>query len=269
MVEIFDNIRKIYRFSAPCEALADHIEFFSESCTAATREYIGNERFTVKMFASYTPTCWINLGAPYGLTIGNRQYRIAASNDILVVRDGLTERINLPADHIFTVKFFPGGLEAILGLDQSRMIDRVVPLQQVLPAALINQVKQLPGFEARMQLLQDFFLYQLHKHKTTDHYIQFVKDTIACYEAGNMQYNVNELSARAFTSSKTINRYFHRVVGVSPKNYFSIVRARTALTAWVSNKRTFVPGDFGYYDMSHFYREMARFTGKGLPPQDV
>src|SRR5437868_4464907 len=118
MVEIFDDIRKIYHFSPPCEELAGYIEFFSESSTEATRVDIGNTKFSVKMFPSWTPTIWINLGSPYYLTTGNHRHLIAAKKDILILRDTVVERHNLPTDHIFSIKFFPGGLEAILALDQ-------------------------------------------------------------------------------------------------------------------------------------------------------
>lgn len=87
MVEIFDNIGKIYQFSLPCEELASYIEFFSESSPDATYAFAGNTCFTVKMFASLTPTFWINLGTPYYLTLGNKRFLIPADKDILLTRD--------------------------------------------------------------------------------------------------------------------------------------------------------------------------------------
>jgi hypothetical protein len=39
MVEIFDNIRKIYRFGTPGAELAEHIEFFAESSIEATQQF--------------------------------------------------------------------------------------------------------------------------------------------------------------------------------------------------------------------------------------
>ena len=262
MIEIFDNIRKIYHFSSPCGELKDYIEFFSESSPEATLSHVGLSGFTVKMFPAWTPTFWFNLGPPYHLAIGNRMHLIQPGEDICLIRNGTVERFNLPSDHIFSIKFFPGGLEAIFGIDQSRMQDQVIPLQQILPVALIQTVKQLRHFEDRMRHLQDYLLLQFHQKKRRDHYLHFVNNTIACYESGSLQYNINELSARLFTSSKTMNRYFHQVVGTSPKNYFSILRARTALTAYLPNKNAFDPTRFGYHDMSHFYKEINKFTGK-------
>lgn len=263
MVEIFHDIRKIYQFSAPCEELADYVEFFSESCSEATQAHACHAGFTVKMFPSHTPTFWINLGRPYRLTMGNSQYLIPARKDIALVRNNTVERHNHPADHIFSIKLFPGGLEAIFGMNQSVMMSRVVDLEEVLPASLIGQVRRLNDFRGRVKLLQDFFLCRL-KNRKHDHYLHFVRQTIACYEAGNLRYNVNEMAAQMFTTSKTINRYFNQVIGTSPKNYFSILRARTALTAYVNGACQFVPDEFGYYDMSHFYREAIKFTGQRL-----
>jgi len=264
MVEIFDDIRKIYQFHSPCEELADHIEFFSESSSEATRNHIGNSYFSVKMFPSWTPTIWFNLGPSYQLKTGNKQYHIPAETDILIVRNEIAERINQSTDHIFTVKFFPGGFESVLDIAQSTCRDQVTDVRNILPLSVIQQVKDKNNPGDRKQVLQDFFLHQLSKKKKRDHYLRFVKETIACYENGQLQYNVNELSARLFTTSKTINRYFNQVVGTSPKNYFTILRARTALTAWIAGKKNFQPADFGYYDLSHFYKEINRFTGQPL-----
>jgi AraC-like DNA-binding protein len=264
MVEIFDNIRKIYQFSLPCEELANYIEFFSESLPDATQAFAGNACFTVKMFPSLTPTFWINLGAPYYLTLGNKRFLIPAAKDILLTRDTIAERYNQPVDHLFSVKFYPGGLESVLGIDQSGMAGKLVQLQDVLPAAIIERIRKANGFETRKRLLEDYLLSQMRIKKQRTHYIELVSKTIAMYEDGNMKYNVDQLAERMFTTSKTINRYFAGVVGITPKKYLSIVRSRTALTAFVANKKTFDPAFFGYHDMSHFYKESIKFTGERM-----
>jgi AraC-like DNA-binding protein len=264
MTEIFDNIRKLYDFSPPCPELGEHIEFFSESSADATRAFTHNSCFNVKMFASWTPTFWLNLGPAYNLCMGNKQYRIPEGMDVLLIRNDIVERLNQPTDHIFTVKFFPGGLEAILDIDQSRLQNRIVDLKQIISPAILQQVKEGDHFAGRMQILQQFFLGLLNKKKQRDNYVQFVQDTIAYYEQGELKYNVNELSDRLFTTSKTITRYFNKVIGTSPRQYFNILRGRTALSGWVADRRSFDPTAFGYYDPSHFYKEMNKFTGQPL-----
>ncbi len=267
MVEIFDNIRQLYNFSAPCPELEEYIEFISESSFEETSLHANNNPFTVKMFPSWTPTIWINLGAPYSLITAKNSYHISAADDVLILRDSITERHNLPSDYIFTVKFFPGGLEAVLGINQAQFTNKIVALKEILPAMLIHQIKTASSFEERMALLQDFFLLQLSRQQKKDHYIHLVKDSIDLYAANRMQYNTTEIAERLFITSKTINRYFNNIVGISPKKYFSILRARAALTAYVAAKETFSPCYHGYHDMSHFYKEVIRFTGQGLAAQ--
>ena len=91
-----------------------------------------------------------------------------------------------------------------------------------------------------------------------------VHDAIGEYQASGLQLQTCAVAERLFVTSKTINRYFHRVVGLPPKQYFSIVRARTALTAFVTNPGGFAPFEYGYYDMSHFNKEVLKFTGQTL-----
>ncbi|GAB4032125.1 helix-turn-helix domain-containing protein [Spirosoma gilvum] len=264
MTEIFDNIRKLYRFYLPQNELANFIEFISESSAEETFRQVDNNPFTVRMFPSWTPTCYINLGEPYQLTVGATLYKIRKNADVFILRNNIVERHNLPTDHIVTVKFFPGGLEAILGVNQVQFRDQVVPLETVLPTVLIQRVKQATDFDERINLLESFFLSRLNRRNKPDHYRTMVSSTIGTFGENGMELNTGQLADRMFLTSKTINRYFHRVIGTPPKQYLSMMRARTALSSYVAHKNQFSPYDFGYYDMSHFYKDVVRLTGKKL-----
>ncbi|HEY4327278.1 MAG TPA: helix-turn-helix domain-containing protein [Mucilaginibacter sp.] len=262
MVEIFENIRKIYKFRAPCSEFADHIEFFSESCFEATQQHIAGRNFSVKMFPSWTPTFYINLGDPYDISVSGKLYHIGADEDILILRNSVVERYNTPADNIFTVKFYPGSLETVFDIKQSALMDKVINLDKILPAQLIENIKQPISFDKRVELMQNFFLSKFKKKQ--DYYLKFVKDSIDTYSDTGLQFSNSELAEKMFITSKTINRYFNNLIGTSPKNYFSIMRAREALTQYVTRKDHFVPFDYGYYDMSHFYKGVIKFTGQKL-----
>lgn len=266
MVEIFQNIRKIFRFEAPCEELSAHIEFYSETSLEKTNLYLADDIFTVKMFASWTPTFYINLSSPYYITVGNHIRQIAADEDILILRDSVVERRNMPSDNIFTVKFNPGGLEAILDISQVKCIDQIIPLHTIIPAARLQQIREPWSFEERVQLMQQYLL-SCYVRKKKDHYLKMVNDAIGEYSEKGMLLNTSHVAEKIFISSKTINRYFNRVVGLSPKKYFSIIRARRALTDHLADKDRFIPYNYGYYDLSHFYKDVVKFTGKKLSEQ--
>ena len=210
------------------------------------------------------PTCYINLGEPYQLVVGKNRYQIEKSTDVLILRNSIVERHNLPTDHIFTIKFFPGGLEAILGINQVRLVDQVVRLETIFPATLIQRIRQLSNFDERVELLEPFLLGKLRGQKKADHYQTIVADTIRTYGATGMELTTSQLAERMFSTSKTINRYFHRIIGTPPKNYFNTLRARKALSGYIANKNHFSPDDYGYYDMSHFYKSVVKFSGRKL-----
>jgi len=264
MVEIFDDIRKIYKFSPPCEELKNYIDFFSESSAEKTTLHISTEKFSVKMFESWTPTIWLNLGTPYQVAIKNKSYTVKANEDILLLRNTIVTRHVLNTDHIFTVKFFPGGIEAVLGFNQGNLADQIININTIIPKTVIEAIKTAACFEDRIILLQNYFITRLQRRTQKDHYIKVVQDLIVNYKSGNFLLNTSQSAEKMFITSKTINRYFNNVVGIGPKKYFSVLRARTALTEYNACKISFTPSQFGYYDMSHFYKAIKKFTGKGF-----
>jgi AraC-like DNA-binding protein len=267
MIEIFQNIREIYDFTQPDNELLPYIEFFSESSQEKCDLHFDKGHSSVKMFASWTPTFYINLSGSYLIDVGSDRYFIKNSEDIAILRNGIVMRHNQATDRIFTVKFYPGGLEAVLGINQTALSNKIVPLNQILPPSLLNNLRTVNTYTERLKLLESYFLATLHKNHPQDHYLQMVTNAIGEYHAGQMQLNTSQIAERLFISSKTINRYFQRSVGLSPKKYFTILRARSALTAMVATKADFNPYHYGYYDPAHFYKDIRHFTGQKLSLQ--
>ncbi|WP_293306834.1 helix-turn-helix domain-containing protein [Pedobacter sp. UBA5917] len=260
MTEIFDNIRKLYRFLTPHEGLSPYVEFFSETDLAAAKNYIQNERFTVKLFPSFTPTIWLNLGSKYQLYNGKHRHQVNENTDVLVLRSEIIERQNAPADNIFTVKFLPGGFETIFGISQTKIAGNVISLDELIPNQVISKIKQAPDFETRVKLWEDYLLEKKAKN-TNGHYLFMVQRSIDTFLDAGMKLSTAQLADKIYMGEKSLNRYFNKVVGTGPKNYFNILRARTALTQFMNKESIFSPQDYGYYDMSHFYRNTVLFTG--------
>jgi AraC-like DNA-binding protein len=267
MVEIFQNIRHFYDFASPCEELADYIEFFSECSAARIQAHFGQAPLVVTMFASWTPTFYINLGASYALDVARVRHQVPAGGDVLILRNETVTRLNRPGDNVFAVKFYPGGLEAVLGISQVQLGSQLVDLRRVLPPPLLAQLKQPLSFAERTDLMQQYLLRAHRPNPRTDHYRALVGDAIEEYAANGLQLNTSALAERLFLTSKSLNRYFHRVVGTSPKQYFSVLRARAALTAFVAQPHDFAPFDYGYCDRSHFNKAVRQFTGRKLTEQ--
>jgi|GEM_PF-407943 len=264
MVEIFDNIRKLYQFRAPCAELAPYIEFFSETSPDAMRHHVGEAAFTVKMFPSYTPTIWLNLGTPYLLKTGQAIHQVEKDTDILVLRSTIVERRNLPTDNIFTVKFNPGGFETVFGIPQTKIGHGVIDVREIIPGGTLRKLKKLDGFDSRLAFLENFLLDKLTATKAQVHYLHAVQQVIDSFCSSGMQLNNYELASRQHLTEKTMYRYFMQAIGTSPKNFFGTLRARTALTDYLSNKGHFDHSLHGYYDASHFYKDVVKFTGRRM-----
>ncbi|MFA6248161.1 MAG: hypothetical protein WC615_14575 [Mucilaginibacter sp.] len=267
MVEIFQNIRKIYEFSMPCEDLINHVEFYSQSVLDSSVQHIKDKFSSVKMFPSWTPTFYINLGAPYYIDLKNTRYYVNKEQDVLILRNGDVTRHKLPVDNIFTVKFNPGGLEAVLGINQVCFIDQIINLNQILPWQLLQKIKQPISFEERVMHMESYLLKTYIKRSNQDHYVKIVNDCIGQYQVAGMQLKTSMIAEKLFITSKTINRYFNRVIGTPPKKYFSILQGRNALTAFINDREHFIPMDYGYYDLSHFHKGIVNFTGQRLTKQ--
>ncbi|PWK68287.1 AraC-like DNA-binding protein [Mucilaginibacter oryzae] len=263
MIEIFQDIREIYDFTAPCGELLPYVDFFSETSAEKCDSYFDQGHASVTMFESWTPTFYINLSGGYLIDVGGKRSSINDDQDILILRNGTVKRHNRPEDRIFTVKFYPGGLEAVLGFNQISMANQVITLDHILPASLLGSIRAAASFEDRVRITETYLL-GARKGRATDHYTRLVREAIGEYTAAGMQLNTSEVAERLFITSKSINRYFNRVIGVAPKTYFSVLRARTALTAMVSDRSNFKPWEYGYYDPAHFYKDVFKFTGRKI-----
>jgi AraC-like DNA-binding protein len=264
MTELFQNTKRLYHFKVPREELKDYIEFYWETCFEKTKQILKGQAFTIKLFKSWTPTFWINLGPAYNLVMGDAVHHIKAAGAIALTRAVTAERLNHPQDHLFTVKFHPGALKHLIGIDQTSLPLGVIALNDLLPQSLVEQLKTAESFEQRIAFVEEYLLQRMSNKKGADHYSKLVTQTIGVYNDNELKFNVNELALKAFTSSKTITRYFERVIGITPKQYLESVKIRTALPSFLRDRKGFDPADYGYYDKSHFYRSVARFTGERI-----
>jgi len=189
---------------------------------------------------------------------------IDSGKDVLLLRDRIVERQNLPTDNIFTIKFTPGALEIILGIEQRKIIHNIFDATEVIPGRIIRQMKNKDSFEQRYQLLETFLLDKFIRSKYETRLIAPVISSIEAFINSGMKLHTEELAQRLFLSGKTFNRYFHSVTGTNPKNFLASIRARAALTAYQHNRKDFSVYDFGYFDPGHFYKDATRFTGMKL-----
>lgn len=261
IIEILDDIRQYFVFAESCELLSPYIEFFAES----PKERIpldNNTHLLYRLFESYTPTFFINLTDSYLLKLHNETYKIDEGQDILILRDTRVERFNSIDDNIFTVKFYPGALGQFFDISTEQIKNSITFLNTILPQQLLEDIRNAPNFEIRKHLISNYLLKQLDKNN--DCKLRVVNDAIQKFKTNDMLLSVQEMAEEVNVSPKTLTRYFSKELGVPPKKYLSMVRFRKALTNYVHVNDTFDPFNYGYYDHSHFGKDVVKFTGKKL-----
>ena len=114
----------------------------------------------------------------------------------------------------------------------------------------------------------------VHLQKVEAYLVSFLEDTGIRQESQlvseSIQYMKSQLAGKLrmteianefFVSNKTLSRYFLKYTGCSPKEVFTTLRFRKALNAYLLRSNEFDFSRFGYFDYSHFYREIKSFTG--------
>jgi AraC-like DNA-binding protein len=87
----------------------------------------------------------------------------------------------------------------------------------------------------------------------------------------NGQLSIHELSKRNYTTLRQLERSFKQYIGITPKEYSSIIRFQKALS--IIQKRSAklnlleIAFECGFYDHSHLANEIKRNTG--LPPSQL
>lgn len=269
MKEIFDDIRKLYTFREACPELRGYIDFFSETSLEATRQFIHTDRFSIRLFPSFTPTIWLNMGSPYQLLNENKSFEVDKSRDILVLRSTMLERINLATDNIFTIKFKPLGFEAIFGFSQARIGNEILAASEVLGMSIIRKIKNLGTLSEKVALVEFFLLDKLRDNIKNGNYLSYVKQSIETFSIFGLDFKLSKLAAQLCISEKTLYRSFSNAVGTNPKKFLVLTRCRAALTAYKKSPSTFSPFDFGYYDFGHFSKDVKNFTGSSLTLNNV
>jgi AraC-like DNA-binding protein len=107
-----------------------------------------------------------------------------------------------------------------------------------------------------------FDCFYSERIKTKTNQLQSVINDI---HSTNGQISIYELSKRNFTTVRQLERNFKKLIGLSPKEYSSIIRFQNAMNKIKdSNQKQSlldIAFECGYYDHSHLTNEIKRKTG--------
>jgi AraC-like DNA-binding protein len=119
-------------------------------------------------------------------------------------------------------------------------------------------------YQYRGAMIEAFLLSNMKTYENS-----FLKESIYHIHTNPENISLKQLSKLQKCSEKKIVRSFMCNLDLSPKDYMRIVKFRKALNALhhlPEQSLTSISHQYGYYDQSHFIKEMKFFTG-AIPKQ--
>jgi len=163
---------------------------------------------------------------------------------------------------LFGVGLLPSGWAAMMPMDASNAVNRVFDAAEIF-GAIVPQTHQAllneDSPEARLAIGNAFIEKLIgHENKAADVFTALVDDWLA----RDLSPDVDELVAVSGLSRRQVERNCNRYYGAPPKmlaRKYRATRAAVRLAKGEACEDDLI--EHGFYDQSHFIRELKRFTG--------
>lgn len=151
----------------------------------------------------------------------------------------------------------------LLGVEAAALVDRSIDLAAVWPVreleALAQRIARCTDDGARTACLEEHVAGRLGRGAPD----AAVVEAVNRIRAAPGEVRIADLARALGLSVDTLERRFTACVGTSPKRFARAVRLRSAVLSYSAGVTlTEVALEAGYYDQSHFVREMRLATGQ-------
>ncbi|HBG0719544.1 AraC family transcriptional regulator [Clostridioides difficile] len=168
-------------------------------------------------------------------------------------------------DVILIIEFQPAGFFPLIGIQQSELIDKVVPFS-IINTSLDLEIKKI--FNESLSI--DKLILKLEELLISNIKIEYSYEFILAIQliiqnSGNI--SSQEISKKVFYSSRHLNRLFNQYLGLSMKSFSRLVRINKSIKLLNNNKTSLmsVCNELGFYDIPHFIKDFKIVCG--ITPQ--
>lgn len=209
----------------------------------------------------------IHLAEPYRVRIDGGNARTIP--DINLVGPQTYRRAQvclLGSVHVFNILFQPTGLNRLVGIDMTSLVNQDPAAADVLGQSALrlgDAVRKAPSFDLRVAAVERWIETVLER-RGPDGPIGLASRRMI---AARGDTRIDDLVATSGLSTSQFQRRFAAGVGMTPKLFARTIRFDRALGARRDGPRrpwTDIIHEFGYFDQAHFIRECRTFAG--LPP---
>lgn len=162
------------------------------------------------------------------------------------------------------MRFKPQGLFPFIQSEVKDSIDSALPLSDVFAKdiqELEERILEADDVELSIGLLSDYFNKKLSQMEYANDF--FLESILIDMHTCKGSISIPFLTDKYEIHAKTLERMFSERVGLPPKRYARVIRAIHAMkqTATTSNQLTEIAMDCGYFDQSHFIKEIKSLSG--------
>jgi AraC-like DNA-binding protein len=165
---------------------------------------------------------------------------------------------------MFGIKLQPWILRSYFDVDMSLITDKVIPLNHI-NISQIEEIKNIAltdfSFESKVEKIEELFT-NIIKSKTCElSKGQNATELIINFKG---EISIQDVLDKVEISERSLERYFKKHIGLSPKFYSRIIRFSNIFK--LVQTKDFNWSDItylaGYYDQSHFIKNFKEFTGE-------
>jgi methylphosphotriester-DNA--protein-cysteine methyltransferase len=128
---------------------------------------------------------------------------------------------------------------------------------------LIDRVKKTKDFQERVSILSAHFLSVLLQHEGSMQQVNIVSDLLKhCFQENDFSLSLESVAKKNKIALRTLQRYFETCTGISSKQALQVIRIRKAVAHIIKSPENFHYSQYGYYDHSHFYKNLKSFLQK-------
>jgi AraC-like DNA-binding protein len=234
-----------YIVAKPSAALEEVVDFFWMS------QYGHQDPFCVTTFPRNGSSLLFNLGSHFQVQKKNKKIKV--NDTAFYLRNTAITSFHQADNVIFGVQF-KVNLPVLSGMvnGQEKMRNDIT---SGIFNSFVDRLMQCNSFPGRILLTEEMLLSFVSEKLFRK--ARLVNIIVNEYMADLSQLpNAANLSELVNASPKTIERYFVDCLGTSPRQALKNIRIRNAMSAYIDNKKKFNYASFGYFDESHFYKDL-------------
>jgi AraC-like DNA-binding protein len=255
-----------YRFFTPAADLAEHVVYYWVLDLRAQRQQ-PKEAYSEVLMANINSSVVFNLGTPFEMC--NKEgipIHVCHKSVLISYHDTSVVYKHFKNNFLIGIKFKPASLPYLFGIKATAVFERLLTADYLFKnctqlEALLYEAK---GLQAIKQLL-DHALRQHVAMVTIDREASYMVRFFEERSLESGRYQLQHIAASLYLTPRTLERYFAHCFDISPKRCLKILRFRKALTEYQRLGYKAPWEDLGYYDFSHFRKDLHHFLPTTIP----